>query len=281
MAELKNKMAFSPKMVNSKQMEQQVQCHYLFHHRFCLQKPYNTLRHMHPSFWHIDIITMDDVALYSNTGVQYISAGQFALIPAHVAHEFRYSDPGTAWLSIKFECTGVPHPSQSIIITPTGIQQKLIESISTLAQVPVFSVIDSTTIEYLLAALLTQVVNADGHQAHKASFADKVENFLAINSGKALTVADVARELGYSPGHASFCMQQECGLSLKACIDLQRVATAERLLNFTDISISEIARQLNFPDVYAFSRFFHRMKGTCPRTFREESDHSYIHHGRS
>ncbi|MEI7833460.1 MAG: AraC family transcriptional regulator, partial [bacterium] len=268
MAELKKKMAFSPKTDNNPQMEQQVQCHYLFHHQFCLQKPYNTLRHMHPSFWHIDIITMDDVALYSNTGMQYISAGQFALIPAHVAHEFRYSDPGTEWLSIKFECSGVPHPTQSVVITPSEIEQKLLESICTLAQSAVLSVTDSTTIEHLLAALLTQVIYTDDHRAHKPSFVDKVENFLAIHSGKDLSVTEVARELGYSPGHASYCMQRECGVSLKAFIDQQRVATAERLLNFTDISISEIARQLNFPDVYAFSRFFHRMKGTCPRTFR-------------
>lgn len=267
MAEFAKMMAKSP-MVRS---DTSPQCRYLFHHQFCTQQPVNANVHVHPAFWHIDVLTAGRALVVTPDGAHGFTTGQILLIPANVVHAFRYPEVGTAWFSIKFACDGIAHPDRPLTITPTELQGRLVAILREYVQPPVLSAADTSTVGYLLAALLTQVCSAEDHPPKTSPFLTQLTRWLAAHAGEALSVAEVARAFGYTPGHASARVKQECGLSLKAFLDQQRADAAERLLIFTDLGIGEIAGQLAFPDVYAFSRFFHRMKGVGPRTFRRDS----------
>ncbi|HEX3134125.1 MAG TPA: helix-turn-helix transcriptional regulator [Planctomycetota bacterium] len=79
----------------------------------------------------------------------------------------------------------------------------------------------------------------------------------------------MARALGYSPGHASSVFRAQAAMTLKSFLDQARQEAAARLLAETDHPISEIAELLEFPDVFAFSRFVSRVAGASPRALRE------------
>jgi AraC-like DNA-binding protein len=60
-------------------------------------------------------------------------------------------------------------------------------------------------------------------------------------------------------------------MPLKTYLDLERAKVASRLLEYSDLNITEIAETLDFPDVFSFSRFFRRVVGMSPRPFRQSA----------
>jgi AraC family transcriptional activator of pobA len=76
--------------------------------------------------------------------------------------------------------------------------------------------------------------------------------------------------VGLSPKYASERFKKEAGCTLKRYLDEERFKHARRLLSFSESSISGIAEQLEFSDVYAFSRFFKHWAKQSPRQFREK-----------
>jgi transcriptional regulator GlxA family with amidase domain len=49
----------------------------------------------------------------------------------------------------------------------------------------------------------------------------------------------------------------------------QRIRKACQLLDTTDASVAAIAEKVGFEDPYYFSRCFHRIMGSSPRTYRQ------------
>ena len=49
----------------------------------------------------------------------------------------------------------------------------------------------------------------------------------------------------------------------------QSIKQTQKMLRETALSITEIALQLNFSDIYTFSRFFKQKTGTSPKLYRD------------
>ncbi len=60
------------------------------------------------------------------------------------------------------------------------------------------------------------------------------------------------------------------GITAKKWIDRSIMAAAQVMLKYSDLSVSEIAMQLNFPDPSFFNKFFKRHKGYTPMDFRRQ-----------
>ena len=50
----------------------------------------------------------------------------------------------------------------------------------------------------------------------------------------------------------------------------QRIETARKMLQYSNLKIAEIAGIMEFSDVFSFSRFFFRNSGEYPSKFREQ-----------
>lgn len=57
-------------------------------------------------------------------------------------------------------------------------------------------------------------------------------------------------------------------MSLKQYILNYKASLAEDKLRFTDLSLSEIAHQLQFTDLQHFNKVFFKMKGKLPSSYR-------------
>lgn len=90
-----------------------------------------------------------------------------------------------------------------------------------------------------------------------------------LASGR-LSLAVVASEAGYSPGHFSKLFREATGLSPHQYVIAQRVERAKALLVGTDLPLFEVARLCGFSHQQHLTTHFKRLTGATPARFRRE-----------
>ncbi|HTQ20674.1 AraC family transcriptional regulator [Mycobacterium sp.] len=99
------------------------------------------------------------------------------------------------------------------------------------------------------------------------------EVFAVIDArhAEALSLRDVAAELGMTPGHLTTVVRRRTGRTVQEWIIERRMAEARGLLAETELAVAEVARRVGVPDPGYFSRLFTREHGTSPRNWRGRS----------
>ena len=92
--------------------------------------------------------------------------------------------------------------------------------------------------------------------------------FVRANTERALSLADVAREVHVSPNYLTSLFRSISGKSLGRFITDERMQRAAALLVSSELSIKEVAAQLGFTDSYGFSRTFKAFSGRSPTEWR-------------
>lgn len=89
------------------------------------------------------------------------------------------------------------------------------------------------------------------------------------------------RDLGYyadklciSVNHLSTTVSTFSGLPPKQWIEQAVIAEAKVLLRYSELSITQIADQLNFPSASFFCKYFHRLVGMTPKKYADISNFS-------
>ncbi len=82
------------------------------------------------------------------------------------------------------------------------------------------------------------------------------------------TVAEYAALLFKSPKTLSNLFSKQRAKTPLQYIHDRRILEARRLLSYTDYSIKEIAYQIGFGDLQAFSRFFKKFEGVSPSEYK-------------
>jgi AraC family transcriptional regulator, transcriptional activator of pobA len=83
-----------------------------------------------------------------------------------------------------------------------------------------------------------------------------------------LSLRDVAREVGMTPGHLTTIVRRRTGRTVQEWIIERRMTEARNLLSETDIPVAEVARRVGISDPGYFSRLFTRTHGMSPRKWR-------------
>lgn len=82
-------------------------------------------------------------------------------------------------------------------------------------------------------------------------------------------VADLARELHFSRAHFARVFRRLQGMSPREFITRSRIQAACHMLEFSGQSVTQIAGDLGFCDVYHFSRQFKAETGMSPLAYRQ------------
>jgi AraC family transcriptional activator of pobA len=117
-----------------------------------------------------------------------------------------------------------------------------------------------------LARLARDVV-ADLRRSGEPLLAD-VFAVIERRHGEPLSLRDVARELGMTPGHLTTVVRRRTGRTVQEWIIERRMAEARALLAETDLPVAEVARRVGVNDPGYFTRLFSRTHGAPPRTWR-------------
>lgn len=120
-----------------------------------------------------------------------------------------------------------------------------------------------------LARLARDVV-ADLKRSGEPLLAD-VFAVIDRRQGEALSLRDVAGELGITPGHLTTVVRRRTGRTVGEWIIERRMAEARTLLEETDLPVAEIARRVGVFDPGYFSRQFTRVHHMPPRDWRRRS----------
>ena len=103
------------------------------------------------------------------------------------------------------------------------------------------------------------------HRVQKA--AQIVKNNLP---GPPLTVDDVSRRVGISHAQLSRLFQESYGMTISRFQRKVRMDYAQKYLRQQDVQISDIAVDLGFSHLAAFSNWFRRQSGQSPRDYRKQ-----------
>lgn len=79
----------------------------------------------------------------------------------------------------------------------------------------------------------------------------------------------VADALGISPTYLSRLFKKETGQCLQDFINEERVKRSSNLLRYSDMSLSEIAQYVNFPNQSYFGKIFKKYTNMTPRAYRD------------
>lgn len=102
-----------------------------------------------------------------------------------------------------------------------------------------------------------------GHIVVKKFFQLVEENY-----AQNLTVAEYAALMAITPNHLTQTVNQLTGKTSSQIIKSKQILEIKRLLVHTNLSVTEIAIRLNFPDQSYFTKFFKREAGVSPLQYR-------------
>lgn len=92
-----------------------------------------------------------------------------------------------------------------------------------------------------------------------------LEEFVATNLDRQLSLAELARAAGTSPRTLARRVEASVGMTPQRFVQRIRVARAAHLLETTREPVEEVAARVGYADAAAFRRIFRRHTGTSPR----------------
>jgi AraC-like DNA-binding protein len=96
-------------------------------------------------------------------------------------------------------------------------------------------------------------------------------HLLEENYARNLSITQYAEMLGITGNHLTQTVKLLTGKTSSQMIKAKQLLEIKRLLVHTNLTVSEIANQLNFEDQSYFTKFFKRETGVTPLQFRTEA----------
>jgi AraC-like DNA-binding protein/mannose-6-phosphate isomerase-like protein (cupin superfamily) len=241
----------------------------LFIQQSLIKKGNATNWHRH-SFWQTEFVISGAQLVCFGGASHRLKKGDIILIPMDCVHRYEYPYRDTGSCSVKYSVQGIEGTPEPVVAAPSresdGIRDLIIGLLAQREPIREQSV---RTIEHLLAALLDIQYGPQGQARPETELVRSVREYLDMQGGDPVTVADVAGEIGYSRSRLSELFHEQAGMTLKQYIDEHRADVAESLLRYSDYNVTRIADTMGFPDLFTFSRFFKRTKGESPRGLRK------------
>lgn len=97
---------------------------------------------------------------------------------------------------------------------------------------------------------------------------EKIAREMRMNPNRDLSLAELARNAGYSKGHLLAMFRDRWGCPPKHYVIRQRMQRACALLETTAMKVEAIASEVGYDNPFYFSRLFSRTYGRSPKAFR-------------
>ena len=101
------------------------------------------------------------------------------------------------------------------------------------------------------------------------SIADRVAAFIHHNLCGNITMQMLVDEFHVSESHLSHSFKRHKNISLQRYIYIAKINRAKQWLAENELTITEIAKNLNYSDIHAFSHSFKQMVGMSPMAYRK------------
>ena len=232
--------------------------------------------HAHP-FWQLEYIIAGTIEIKSGKNKLTLGPNDCILIPPGCPHCPIYDDNPQASWSIKFYAEMEIQPKNILILEKSdhsiSIRYLLLAELNKHS----FAGESFLVIESLTGLLTELALQTRQTASENLTIIDQVKMFIDNKAGKRITVNEVAGFVGCSLNNISSAFHKGTGIKLKTFIDRQRLETARKMLQYSNLKIAEIAEIMEFTNVFSFSRFFFTNSGEYPGKFRQQKQFPKSH----
>ncbi len=99
----------------------------------------------------------------------------------------------------------------------------------------------------------------------------KALDFIETHHNEPMSVEQIATEVYLSPSRLSHIIKDELGITLVDYISRVRIDKAKALIKDKELSLSQIALDVGFPDQSYFTKVFKKIERCSPKTFRQNA----------
>ncbi len=231
------------------------------------------IRHVHP-YWQMSVVLEKSFSVDFDHFSLFPEAGDIMVIPPQNWHYVHLENGKKAW-TIKFVLEeseeqfepGIIEKNDETVLLAKWLREIMVHDHEG-------SVTRFVLMEHLISALLDQHFSNRNLDGSDIDLVKKVRHFIQCRLEQCMPVRveDVAKELQFTTTYLTRIFKKQLGIPLKVYIDQQRFDMGRKLLTYSDLNISQIADELGYPDAFSFSRFFKRMSGSSPSSYRKRND---------
>jgi AraC family transcriptional regulator of arabinose operon len=129
---------------------------------------------------------------------------------------------------------------------------------------------DFETLCQLLSRALDEFMEGIYLQGYNRSNAKvaKVLDYIATHYRARITLAGLAKHVGLSPFRVSHLVKEATGRSVLQIVQVMRIQQAQKLLDTTAKSCTEVAYEVGYNDQSYFTKHFKRHAGITPARYR-------------
>lgn len=132
-----------------------------------------------------------------------------------------------------------------------------------------------TLINPLIRMLELAYINAQSQPRRDLTFTDMVVAYIKRHHCQSITSEDICRRFSCSRSYMSGQFNRDMGVSVREYITSLRIEDAKQLLEFSKISITEIALSIGYSDSNYFTSLFKRKTGLTPSQYRSKKRSSH------
>jgi AraC-like DNA-binding protein len=247
--------------------------------------------HSHPVH-HVLLMTEGSTVFRLDDRLENIHAGHLVLIPPYMKHQFTPAGYSFGYYELTFQLINerkeydlrpLPRVLESLyplsvpednVVTPHSKQSFLIlEQMFErfLAGITDTSPGARTELQFAIIGFLLQLskyLSEWNQDKGECSHAEYIKTILCEQYSRPHRLEDLAKLVGLHPNYLCSVFKEETGQTLFAYLNDVRIREAKRLLEFTDLSISQIAEEIGMSSHSYFSRQFKLTTGLTPRQYR-------------
>ena len=108
------------------------------------------------------------------------------------------------------------------------------------------------------------------HGFYRQRLADRFMQLVEQSDGRIRKVDDFAKQLNITPKYLSTLLKETLDRRPSEMIQLFTLKAIEHRLRFTDMTMQEIANDLNFPNASFFGKYFKEQSGMTPLEYRKK-----------
>lgn len=163
-----------------------------------------------------------------------------------------------------------PFPSYIRLQSPLALEKMLFNVIHEYNnRVPYYEIAVKGLFIQLWTQLLREIYWSNNkHVLPNMEILSKVKNYLDFNPSQNITLDDLAEFAHLSKFYLSHLFKKAFGVTPIQYHLMVRIIKAKESIQFTDLSMNEIAEKLGFQSIYSFSRAFKKQEKVPPTFYR-------------
>jgi YesN/AraC family two-component response regulator len=201
-----------------------------------------------------------------------VQAGDLIYIPSGLYREaYSNNDNTLKMYSFNFNCFDYNNQNIKLplsIINHIGLYDELINLFNSFSNIwneqsPGFKLKSRAVFTDIIHTILTMIFYK-GQSINSDDRIKRVKKYMLDNYNEDIQIKKLSDKVDLHPVYLGALFKKETGITIKEYITKIRINYAENLLSMENASVSKVAIQCGFDDIYYFSKVFKKYKGFPP-----------------